>query len=1566
MDAVAQELQNAQKDLLDLTLRNPLLNYRELRSRGLRIVEADPAAVYGALVRDGGAATFLAEPDVDSMESSLTPPGARTARNGLSLQTPYSEQRLHRRLLNTYYAARSAVEEQGVNLLFLALGMLEWYEADASEELHRAPLILIPVALSRANVRASFKLEYTGDEIDTNLPLQMKLKQDFAIDLPSVPEDPDDIDPAAYNQGVESAIAHRPRWRVDHEAVVLGFFSFHKLLMYKDLDPDNWPAESKPFAHPILRCLLQEGFAEPPPVVGEGGDLDRHVAPDSLYQVCDADSSQTVALLEAAAGRNLVIQGPPGTGKSQTITNLIAGAVARGQTVLFVAEKMAALEVVKRRLDKFGLGAACLELHSHKTNKRAVVAELERTMQLRHAGPAGARPNADELKQLRDRLNGYCRDLHQPIQPSSATPYRAYGVLLKIQDRLEGLACPPLDQMPLGEWTDAAYEERRAVAGQIQTLTAEMGIPEQHPFWGSAKKTLLPGQQAAVAAEAQRARRCLEILRNSEAELARLLGAGPAEGAAELAQRVESARHALTAPDLAGFAVSAPEWRSSYREIERVCSVGRQLAELHSRYDALLRPPAWEADLKATWQTLLEFEGVWWRFLSGRYRRARRELAGLCASGARPSHRESTRIADAILEAQRLQRELDESGALMSGLAGPHWRGAKSDWNSLAAAAAYLNATHRRIEAGELLPETLDLLQRSGSRAELERALRAIEEASENYRLAVHAAFEAAEFDPAVPFGAGGFDAAPFHRHRDLFLTWEREAPRLQQMVTWNHLVERARDGDLGPVVDAAARWPHAGRRLVDLLDHARYTVLLERALRERPALAAFNGPLHAHAVDRFRDLDRELLQLTRRYVSAKHLAGLPPRTGVGQMGVLTMEFAKKRRHRPIRRLVTDAGHAIQRIKPVFMMSPLSVAAYLPPGTARFDLVVFDEASQVRPADAFGAIIRGAQAVVVGDSRQLPPTRFFDRIGAGDETGPDADYSRAADLESILDHFAARGARQVMLRWHYRSRHHSLIAVSNREFYEDKLVVFPCPEFSPPDGAGADRLGLVFHHLSKTAYEPRAAVNRGEAKHVAKAVMRHAKESPHRSLGVAAFSVAQMNAIEDELEILRRRHPECEGFFSGHPTEPFFVKNLENVQGDERDVIFISVGYGRRKDGFVSMHFGPLNLDGGERRLNVLITRARLRCEVFSNLQADDIDLDRTAARGVKALKTFLRYAEHGVLDAPGPVGGEPESPFEEAVGRALERHGYQVHYQVGSAGFRLDLAIVDPDRPGRYLLGVECDGAAYHSARWARDRDRLRQEALEKLGWRIHRIWSTDWFCNPARELDRLRESIAAARSATPAVAADDGDGRKDEPEADPQPDPEPRPPPPPDPPRAQPYRVARLHVHPHWTELHVVPRPTLAGWVEEVVVEESPVHILDVTYRITAAAGVSRAGRRIREAVDEAARWAVYRGRFQRRGDFLWRLDMLTPLVRDRSALPAAWRNIARIAPEEIAEAVLLTVRSAVAMRLEDAVIEASRLLGYAKATGAVRERFNDAVRLLLAEGRLRLDGDFLLIPR
>jgi very-short-patch-repair endonuclease len=463
---------------------------------------------------------------------------------------------------------------------------------------------------------------------------------------------------------------------------------------------------------------------------------------------------------------------------------------------------------------------------------------------------------------------------------------------------------------------------------------------------------------------------------------------------------------------------------------------------------------------------------------------------------------------------------------------------------------------------------------------------------------------------------------------------------------------------------------------------------------------------------------------------------------------------------------------------------------------------------------------------------------------------------------------------------------------------------------------------------------------------------------------VAAFSVAQATAIEDALEILRRKNPNLESYFGSNEHEPFLVKNLETIQGDERDVVFISIGYGKTSEGYLAMNFGPLNKEGGERRLNVLITRARSRCVVFTNLTSGDLDLSRTQAQGVASLKLFLNYAETGHLDNPIETERNDESPFEDAVAQMLKNEGLVVHRQVGSAGFFIDMAIVDPVQNGRYLLGIECDGATYHSARSVRDRDRLRQAVLENLGWKLHRIWSTDWFQNPSAETKRLFQALERAKSSAPQATTktekptpivrketvpmgDTGHTSSafSELEA---------------------YQTVKLGVRPDWRELHQVSVHELAEWIGQVVAVESPVHVSEAYRRIADAWNVQRIGNRISDVLEHATSHATRNQKIARHGDFLWHPSMETPIPRSRAGLPTASRRLDLVAPEEIALVVGKVATESFGVALDELCAAVVRAFGFGRATADMIESVKDVVFSEHQSGRLAVVNDQIHAPK
>lgn len=1514
-------------------------------------------------------------PTAGEEETGLPQPGEEEPGTGpeplakhhvdLRLQTSLTTEGLQRRLLDLHRDAQAMIEEQGVNVLFLALGQLRWFEEGEAGTPRHAPLILVPVVLNRRSASERFVLRWNEEDLEENLSLAAKLKTDFGITLPPFPQE-DDLDVAHYLAAIAHSIVPRKGWEVLPNAITLGFFSFAKFLMYRDLTPANWPDPAALTEHPLVRGLLRDGFPAAEPPLPEDADLDTLIPAADLDHVVDADGSQTLAIESVRRGRSLVIQGPPGTGKSQSITNIIATAVLSGKSVLFVAEKLAALEVVKRRLEREGLGSLCLELHSNKSHKRAVIEEIGRTWRLGRPRTEELSPIISRLEASRAVLNGHVQSLHTPHPPGNLTPFQVLGRLTALGSRgseAEGLPFPEA-----GDWTEARRLELRSLIGELADRIRRMGLPVRHPWRGVGRETMLRVDQESIARAIRAAETTLAAAVTAFATLAEALGLPAPASLAEASHLSLMASHLSSAPPMDRTALVHPAWSTRQSPIRALVSAGQTLQAARDSVGSQVTEQAWDADFTAARASIATHGPSWFRLLSGEYRRAMAEVRNVLRGDLPPTQPERLALLDTLLAGQAARRSIRSADLLGAESFGREWSGGEPDWTRLR---AILDWVDRHEAAGlgvEFRRLLLNLPDPAALSAPAAMAAARLQEARECWaRLEAELCL-----DSAGAFGAPQVEQVPWTHLQERCREW-LAAP--EEASTWNayHVRARtARQSGLEALVGALETGQVPAEAAVDGFDRLCLGQVFRRMVACLPDLARFDGALHDQQVETFRELDRQRLLLAKYRVLAAHFEGLPEyQVGVGATGIVRAEMERKRGHRAVRRLLKDAGAVVQRIKPVFMMSPLSVAQFLEPGAVSFDLLVIDEASQVQPVDALGAVARARQVVVVGDTRQLPPTRFFARLTSGGEEDSEPDLEGAPqaaevqDLESILGLCRARGLPEVMLRWHYRSRHHSLIAVSNREFYEDRLFIVPNPNTT------ASGLGLQFRPLPDGVFDSGGSgTNRTEARAVSRAVVDHARQTPHLSLGVAAFSVRQQQAILDEIELLRRENPDLEEFFGNQRPEPFFVKNLENVQGDERDVILLSVGYGRDAQGRFAMRFGPLGAEGGERRLNVLISRARRRCVVYSSIRAEDIDLERASGRGVAALKTFLAFAETNRLALADTSDRRQDSPFETAVQQSLQALGHEVHAQVGLAGFFIDLAVVDPDQKGRYLLGIECDGSSYEASRSARDRDRLRQAVLEDHGWVLHRIWTADWFQRPTGEQQRVEQALARARAQAaspplPAVphtpAGTPGPGTT-----------------PPDIEReeplepaasgtaalAVPYQEARFEV-PTATPLHQVETRELAGVVLRIVGIEGPVHEDEVVNRVRDLWGLGRAGTRIQDAVARAIRALLVSQRCLRRDGFLT-VPETKVLVRNREAVNSvSLRKPEMLPPSEIRAAILALVDASHGVAAAEIPAAVARMLGY-KATGAQLRVLIQGVReTLLREGRLREAHGFLRRP-
>ena len=1349
-------LEKWKRKLLDLSLRNKLLNFKAGKG-AVRLVCPDPGMLEdklaaGEKLRLQPKAKVMEGGDPRSADLNLRTAGedaakvyAKEALVKGDVHTDLEQDDLDARLTELFRSARAAMEEGGANSLHLSLGFVRWSPSDKKTGDYRAPLILLPVSLDRRTARSGFRLVRHDDDARINPTLLQMLRQDFQVTIPEfegaeLPMDSFGLDVRKIWSIARKHLLDAKSFEVTEE-VVLSTFSFTKYLMWKDL-VERTDILKK---NPVVAHLIDT----PTETFGDGGilpderRLDDEVTSKSLLMPLPADSSQTAAVLAASRGRNFVLFGPPGTGKSQTIANLIVNALGEGKTVLFVSQKTTALEVVRQRLDKLGVGEFCLEVHSAKAQKSAVLGQLQHAWEGRTDDTAAQwEEKADELDQLRITLNGVVTALHRRRR-NGLSAYLAMGTVIAGADWNPDLrlSFPELDYHDQG-----SMRRLRDLCSRIRIALGTVGDPAKHPLRLIRQSEWSPAWRTELNDAIAHLQKCIAEHQVAANPIAQLLGIDtPGDHEANVAMLLlvaqaldplASLSSSLLEADTNSLGYALGSWLESRRALEG--------AQQH--LSCVYSDDVYAQDFGKLLNEWREAESSNFMVRGGRRKKVWQALAPFTSSQQLEDI--GSEIAKLIDVSAARERYLQQFEPMKS--FGRLWRGEDTDPSVLAGALDWIEETRRSLlrceEAGLDVQSCLSGLKNclTDSRIGLHEggafhtSLKQLHAASQRLQEVLTAVAQLAGIpvDLGISLGPSWFAEALRETQQ-----WASNLSRSQSWCSWQRESAAASAEGLESLMEALQQ----GRISADELSYAfelsyaRWWV--DRLIDSERPLREFIGSFHEDAISRFGQLDEEVSDLSRKVVTARLSKQIPPRNAFGsdpEWGTLSRELAKKARHMPLRQLFGQMPKALTTLAPCMMMSPLSIAQFLPAEASPFDIVIFDEASQIPVWDAVGAIARGKQVIVVGDPKQLPPTTFFDR-----SDGDSEDAAEIEDLESILDECLAANIPHKRLNWHYRSRHESLIAFSNERYYEGRLVTFPSPV--------TDDRAVRYVNVPGGAYERGGGrVNRLEAAAVVadivKRLMDPRFEAEKSSLGIVTFNSEQQRLIENLLDQERRTRIEIEKYFGSDWHEPVFVKNLESVQGDERDVILFSVGYGPDAAGHITQNYGPLNLDGGARRLNVAITRARSELVVFATLKPDQIDLSRAKGSGVRDFKHFLEFAQRGrsaLAEASAPTGREEDSEFERAVRRALEARGWQVHTQVGVSGFRIDLGVVHPDAPGRYLAAVECDGATYHRSATARDRDKLREAVLRRLGWRVRRVWSTDWWNDANRALDALQSRL-------------------------------------------------------------------------------------------------------------------------------------------------------------------------------------------------------------------------------
>lgn len=1344
--------------LIDLSKRNRLLNFRLTKSSTLKIIDEIPPEIFKILYCKTQKMQFLPI----KVNAEDIPDEAKLSKEELNkniefkaqefytyeqekldkkhtdkfLQTNLPEKELEKTLGKISTTAKNTMSDLGYNVLFLTLGSIIWYEREDSDIKFEAPLLLLPIKITRENISSPFVIEYNDDDVILNPALVLKLKKDFQIYLEDIDiSDIKDTDIVKVFEYVQKKIEKQKKWKLLNN-IYIGLFSFAKFVMYKDLDQNQDKIKSSN----LVKYICGKGEPQYTNIdeVCPANKLDTDVLPNDTYQILDADSSQQQAIAFVKANNNLVIEGPPGTGKSQTIANIIAELLSQGKKVLFVSQKIAALSVVKSRLDAHGLEPYCLELHSDKTNRKQVLQNILDSMTTagitNHTGSS-----LDILQKKRIKLNEYVKAVSSQIGILNKKPFEAIGKVCASE--FDDFECIFDD---FDKWDNATLEYKKGIFTNLKNIINILGNPKSFSWYGSHIKNLDADYRLKLEIKEllRNAADTLDKLNNYTKQICEITYLKQFTQLSEIDNVVNILEIISHIPQNTFKTISFND-EKLYTNINKVCKCIEQFNIFNNVIKDHYNLGILNEDLECQIALFEHFNQSIFNKLSFKYFKSKIYLKKFFINNYKPA---TQQILVDLINAKKLKfwlNEINKNNSIAEDIFQEIWNRENSNEKAINVSAESIIKFKKIINEEELFTENflqkfkenrIDYSKLNFLKTEIANLKSQIldylslitEKTSFTWEEAYNCNYENIQIS-------------------ELSNKFNKMLEDIDNITIWSQYllaIEDVKQENLETFYKISLDKNIDINKIDIAFESQFYRIWLNAFVYPQSnILRNFNSAQHENIIKQFRKLDEELIN------SAKlRLTEILKTNQINGMYVfpkekleLEREAKKQRLRKSLRQIILTAPNLLQRIKPCFMMSPLTVAQLLEPNIFKFDYIIFDEASQLTTEDCIGAMYRGKRLIVAGDSNQLPPTSFFKTTTEPNEEENSENNDEKEDLDSILNECSTTGFPKCMLKWHYRSKDEHLIAFSNKHLYKE-LYTFPSSVET------SDETGIKWHYHENTA-KTDANARLEEAKIVAQAVMEHARRFPQYSLGVATFNMKQKDLIEDEINMLRKEDRTCESFFNSNKSEAFFVKNLESIQGDERDVIFISMGYFKNQNNVLSMNFGPINQDGGERRLNVLVTRARYKIELFSAIRYVDFDLDKTKSLGVALLKQYLEYAERGevalLANTQTEIDDQFDSPFEKSVCESLRKVGLSVKTQVGCSGYRIDMAIRNKKNPGEFILGIECDGASYHSSATERDRDRLRQQVLEMLGWKIYRIWSTDWFKNPQKELEKLLNFI-------------------------------------------------------------------------------------------------------------------------------------------------------------------------------------------------------------------------------
>ncbi len=1337
-----------ERKLLDLSLRNNLLNLRMTRNM-LQLVDIDITQLEDTLW-DGKSFSILPAPNAEVLRKynlftqPLHPssPLYQLANDELKhykLLTHYHQQDLDNILLHIHKNARQSIEENGSSTLYLGVGLLKWFDRKNIERPRYAPILLLPVEINRRSVNSKFTLRSREEETMINITLIEFLRQEYELDLSvleNLPTDEKGVDVAKVMGIIRRAIMQLKGWDVE-EQLVLGNFSFNRLILWKDIVVN----QDKLLESNMVRSLVEGKLTfDDSQEIQNSSDFENIESKEVILPIA-TDVSQLEAVIAAQQGQSFILHGPPGTGKSQTITNIIADALYHDKRVLFVAAKKAALDVVHRRLEKIGLAPFTLELHSNKSKKSDVLAQLARSIETgRLAQSANFEQEAERLDNAKKAISKYVKVLHQKHNAG----WSLYDSITTLENyKKHNFPNNFITDVVLQKLAPNLWQQWSDWLPQFQLMTKLIVHPSENPLVAFD----LPNFTSSINDEViMQTKNLLELLLNVKSKSQELKTEisfpFSISSKNEWDNFVQIATVFQKLPDIHLQIISHLSDKENYKTYEEWNDMfGKYLSYLNAILThfnrSILKVDVSTIEIK--WRKAQQswFLPKWFQS-----RKIEKELSIYRTSPFNDINEIEKFFID-FNQMQELQLQLQQNRfeTLQNKLKNLY-KGEQTELNDIQEKAKLINQISNltNIWGRNSLTKLVNIWEEKGLQYSDEVKQKNLSLINDFVNVA-QAFGEMKKYYKTLT----GIRFQQTNNWNDETISQlekiQEHFPNLRDWMNYVQLRKRGETMDLQWLINSFEQKLCNSDNITDYFNYTVHTSIIRQVIEKNESLSLFNAELFENKIEQYKKIAKDFQYLTVQELRVKLSSQLPNTTAEAmqssEIGILQRAIKSRGRGISIRRLFDQIPTLLPRIAPCMLMSPISVAQYFDVNTDHFDILIFDEASQLPTYEAISALARAKQTVIVGDPKQMPPTSFFNSMKI------DEDNMELEDLESILDDCLSLSVPSKYLLRHYRSKHESLIAFSNVNYYDNKLLTFP----------SADDLNkkVQYHNIPGFYDKGKSRTNKFEADAIVKYVEAHYSNPQKRklSLGVVTFSQAQQSLIEDKLQKLFMSNPDIEEY-ANENYESLFVKNLENVQGDERDIILFSIGYAPDEQGKMSMNFGPLNREGGWRRLNVAITRARYEMHIFATLRADEIDLNRTASEGVAGLKSFLQFAEKGQLTISHQDAEESlnKQHLSMAISKKLQEKGLEAKYNIGTSAFKVDIGVVHPDKPEQYILGIIVDGQHYYNAHTTNDREMVMPSVLKGLGWNIHRIWTIDWYENSDKIIETIIERVEKLQS--------------------------------------------------------------------------------------------------------------------------------------------------------------------------------------------------------------------------